>query len=175
VDPIAKAETDLPRHLARRLYRLRVIPIFLPALRERREDVGLLCSKFIEGMNPTSRRRIERVAPSALSLLVRQDWPGNVRELRNVLAYAYAVGDGPILQPNDLPPELLHGTLGVEQARLARAAASPEAQCLLEVLERTGGNKTQAANILGMSRVTLWRRMQALGIAGEDAGTEPRS
>jgi transcriptional regulator with PAS, ATPase and Fis domain len=167
-----RREVEEGRFRADLMYRLRVIPVFLPALRERREDIGLLCARFIESMNPTARRRIERVAPSALSLLERQDWPGNVRELRNVLAYAYAVGDGPILQPNDLPPELLEGALPEAAADEARAGQplSAEARRLLAVLERTGGNKKQAADILGMSRVTLWRRLQALGLADEGEG-----
>jgi len=152
------------------MYRLRVIPIFLPALRERREDIGLLCEKFIETVNPTARRKVERISPSALAVLERYDWPGNVRELRNVLAYAYAIGDGPILQPNDLPPELLEPSLGSAEAVVASEPSigeglSPEAQRLLRVLERTSGNKTRAAQILGMNRVTLWRRLKALGLA----------
>jgi transcriptional regulator with PAS, ATPase and Fis domain len=164
-----RREVEAGRFRADLMYRLRVIPIFLPALRERREDIALLCEKFIEGNNPIARRRIERVAPSVLSLLERQDWIGNVRELRNVLAYAYAIGDGPILQPSDLPPELLDPTLagGEVGARdtPGDAELSAEGRRLLDALQRTGGNKTQAANLLGMSRVTLWRRLQELDIA----------
>jgi transcriptional regulator with PAS, ATPase and Fis domain len=172
-----RKEVDEGRFRADLMYRLRVIPVFLPALRERREDIGLLCMKFIEAMNPVARRRIERVAPSVLSLLERQEWPGNVRELRNVLSYAYAVGDGPILQPNDLPPELLDSSIAGAATGRAEPALSQEARRLLEVLERTGGNKKQAAHILGMSRVTLWRRLQALGLVDEgsvETGAESR-
>ena len=162
-----RREVEEGRFRADLMYRLRVIPIFLPALRERREDISLLCSKFIEVMSSTARRRIERVAPSASSLLERHDWPGNVRELKNVLAYAYAMGDGPILQVNDLPPELLDGVLGLaEPATPLRPSErlSPEARRLLGVLEKAGGNKSKAAKLLGVSRVTLWRRLQALGL-----------
>jgi transcriptional regulator of acetoin/glycerol metabolism len=99
-----------------------------------------------------------------------------VRELRNVLAYAFAMGDGPILQPNHLPAELLDPTLADSQedggARAPRQL-SAEAERLLDALRRTGGNKKQAANLLGMSRVTLWRRLQELGIADEDEGGKP--
>jgi transcriptional regulator with PAS, ATPase and Fis domain len=174
-----RREVDEGRFRADLMYRLRVIPIFLPALRERREDIALLCDKFIESTNPTARRRIERVAPSVLGLLARQDWPGNVRELRNVLAYAYAIGDGPILQPNHLPPELLDPTLASGEASDGGARSerplSAEAKRLLDALRRTGGNKKQAAHLLGMSRVTLWRRLQELGIADRDGSGEPEA
>jgi transcriptional regulator with PAS, ATPase and Fis domain len=170
-----RREVEAGRFRADLMYRLRVIPIFLPALRARREDIELLCSKLIESMNPRARRRIERVAPSVLRLLERHDWPGNVRELRNVLAYAYAIGDGPILQANHLPPELLDPALGGEEddGGVRAPPLSAEAERLLDALRRTGGNKKQAANLLGMSRVTLWRRLQELGIAEDPGGTEP--
>jgi transcriptional regulator with PAS, ATPase and Fis domain len=165
-----RRDVEAGRFRADLMYRLRVIPIFLPALRERRDDIGLLCEKFIERMNPKARRRIERVAPSALHLLGRHDWPGNVRELRNVLAYAYAVGDGPILQPNDLPQELLDEVLRLGSAAMTDTARAtplgPEAQKVLTALERAGGNKRRAAEILGVSRVTLWRRLRELGLEG---------
>jgi transcriptional regulator with PAS, ATPase and Fis domain len=162
-----RKEVEAGRFRADLMYRLRVIPVFLPALRERREDIALLCEKFIEAMNPSARRKLERVAPSALAVLERYDWPGNVRELRNVLAYAYAIGDGPILEPGDLPPELLDPGLGAAEQVTASAPSvgeglDPEARRILKVLERTGGNKNRAAQILGISRVTLWRRLKEL-------------
>jgi transcriptional regulator with PAS, ATPase and Fis domain len=165
-----RSEVEAGRFRADLMYRLRVIPIFLPALRERREDIGLLCEKLVEDMNRTARRRIERVSPGALAVLERYDWPGNVRELVNVLAYAYAIGDGPLLQPNDLPRELLEeatapsGRPDAGPRSATAAALSPEARRLLAVLERAGGNKNRAAQILGISRVTLWRRLRALGL-----------
>ncbi|HEY6562336.1 MAG TPA: sigma 54-interacting transcriptional regulator [Polyangiaceae bacterium] len=166
-----RKEVEAGRFRADLMYRLRVIPIFLPALRERREDIGLLCEKLIESMNATSRRRIERVAPAALSVLERHDWPGNVRELRNALAYAYAMGDGPILEPSDLPAELLDPALGsaeaVNVAPSVPEGLDPQARRILQVLERTSGNKNRAAQILGMSRVTLWRRLRELGLDTE--------
>ena len=167
-----RQEVEQGRFRADLMYRLRVIPIFLPALRERKEDIGLLCSKLIESMNESSRRRIERVAPSALALLERHDWPGNVRELRNVLQYAYAIGEGPILQPSDLPPELFekspdlgeHGESKPGVGRHGSAQLDAEAQRIVKVLEKNGGNRNKAAQVLGMSRVTLWRRLRALGL-----------
>jgi transcriptional regulator with PAS, ATPase and Fis domain len=162
-----RKEVEAGRFRADLMYRLRVIPVFLPALRERREDISLLCEKFCEVMNETARRKIERVAPSALAVLERYDWPGNVRELKNVLAYAYAIGDGPLLEPGDLPPELLDPNVGAAEMVTASAPSvgehlDPEARRILKVLERTGGNKNRAAQILGISRVTLWRRLKEL-------------
>jgi transcriptional regulator with PAS, ATPase and Fis domain len=164
-----RREVEQGRFRADLMYRLRVIPIFLPPLRERRQDIGLLCEKIFESMNQGARRRVERISPSALALLERHDWPGNVRELRNVIAYAYAIGDGPILQPNDLPPELVEPTLGgpsvaAPSPTLADAGSPPEEQRIRAALERAGGSRTRAAQLLGMSRVTLWRRMRELGV-----------
>jgi transcriptional regulator with PAS, ATPase and Fis domain len=166
--PLRK-EVALGRFRADLMYRLRVIPIFLPALRERREDIPLLCDRLMQSMNKTSRRRVERVTPQAMSILERYDWPGNVRELQNVLAYAYMMGDGPLLQLGDLPPELAEairagGSKASVDSGLAAQPLSKEARQIIAALERTRGNKNQAAKILGMSRVTLWRRLRSLGL-----------
>jgi transcriptional regulator with PAS, ATPase and Fis domain len=165
-----RKEVEAGRFRADLMYRLRVIPIFLPALRERSEDIALLCQKLIERMNTTARRRIERISPAALHVLELHDWPGNVRELANVLAYAYSIGEGPILQPTDLPPELLDtppGRPDVQAAVVARAGegqSDPELRRILAALERTGGNKNRAARLLGISRITLWRKLRAAGL-----------
>jgi transcriptional regulator with PAS, ATPase and Fis domain len=165
-----RQEVEAGRFRADLMYRLRVIPIFLPALRERREDIALIAEKLIASMNESSRRHIERISPSALAVLERYDWPGNVRELRNVLAYAYAIGEGLILQASELPTELFDTELAgsAPVAAVAPRVAEhlgTEARRILTVLERTGGNKNRAAQILGISRVTLWRRLHALGLA----------
>ena len=163
-----RKEVEAGRFRADLMYRLRVIPIFLPALREREQDIALLCERLIERMNRSARRRIERVAPAALRVLERHDWPGNVRELTNVLAYAYAIGDGPILQPSDLPPELVDAASHRDERRtgalqpLPARSSDPELQRIADALERTGGNKNRAAQLLGISRVTLWRRLREL-------------
>jgi transcriptional regulator with PAS, ATPase and Fis domain len=172
-----RKEVEAGRFRADLMYRLRVIPIFLPPLRERRGDVALLCEQLFKEMNREKRRHIDAISPSALEALEHHDWPGNVRELKNVLAYAYAIGDGALLLPSDLPPELLGQR---PEEPVVRAAApegvpavagaaddsprSPEAERILHVLERTAGNRVRAAQILGLSRVTLWRRMRELGL-----------
>jgi two-component system, NtrC family, response regulator AtoC len=96
------------------LYRLRVVPIFLPPLRERKGDIPLLVEHFLERLNAQSKQRrsrvVERVAPDALRALLEWPFPGNVRELKNTVEYAFAVGSGPVLQKSDLPQEILLGT-----------------------------------------------------------------
>jgi transcriptional regulator of acetoin/glycerol metabolism len=124
-------------------------------------------------MNTTWARQISAVSPAALAVLERHDWPGNIRELKNVLAYAYAIGDGPTLQASDLPPELFEQ----DSAQAApvwvtndhdEAPQPAEKRRIQEVLERAGGSRERAAKILGLSRVTLWRRMKQYGIASGD-------
>jgi two-component system response regulator AtoC len=155
------------------MYRLRVIPIFLPPLRERREDVPLLAEKLLPGICEGSSRRFERIAQPALAALERYDWPGNVRELLNVLAYACTIGEGPILQLRDLPREVLEASdrtgtrdslpAAIRDDRPAAAAAQgDQARRIGDALARSGGSKQRAAELLGISRVTLWRQLRAL-------------
>jgi transcriptional regulator with PAS, ATPase and Fis domain len=173
-----RKEADAGRFRRDLLYRLRVIPIFLPPLRDRIGDIPLLCERLVAELTPRSRRQVERVSPAAIDVLERHDWPGNVRELRNSLAYAYAIGDGPVILPSDLPPELLGTaprevsapvTEDPEPARPApaRAPDSGPARRILDALQRAGGNRERAAQALGMSRVTLWRQMRALGLVSK--------
>jgi transcriptional regulator with PAS, ATPase and Fis domain len=167
-----RREVDAGRFRADLMYRLRVVPLFIPPLRSRPGDVLLLAGKLIEAMNGRGGRRVERLAPSVRAAFEAYSWPGNVRELRNVLEYAYVVGEGPVIVDADLPPEIVDRE--VEEA-IAPAinrplslpverAASPEAARLQRALERAGGNRDRAAQILGMSRSTLWRKLKALGI-----------
>jgi transcriptional regulator with PAS, ATPase and Fis domain len=173
-----RKEVEAGRFRADLMYRLRVVPIFIPALRDRPGDVMLLASRLIERFNQRGGRHIEGVSPAARALLEGHDFPGNVRELQNVLEYAYVIGDGPTLLESDLPPELLDPSLQRDDGPLAanvppplstEPAASSEAAKILRALERAGGSRDRAAKVLGYSRVTLWRRMRALGLAGDDA------
>ncbi len=157
-----RKECEAGRFRADLMYRLRVIPLFLPPLRERPGDVALLVDKLVAELNGTRRRKVARIGADARQVLERYDWPGNVRELKNVLAYAFAIGEGPELSAGELPPELLEaprvttprddGPVPADAARIERA------------LTRASGNRERAAALLGISRVTLWRRMRALGL-----------
>ena len=87
------------------MYRLRVVPIFIPPLRERREDISLLIWHFINQHNAANFRKIEKIEPEAMRVLLDYAWPGNIRELHNVVEYAFAVGRGTTLRLSELPPE----------------------------------------------------------------------
>lgn len=167
-----RKEVEQGRFRADLMYRLRVIPIFLPPLHARGNDVLLLALKLIEEMNQRSSRKVSHIAPSAAEALVRYAWPGNIRELRNALEYAYAIGEGPVLVSSDLPPELTSNeSIDIEASPpvntspiSSQAGQSKESERILRAIERSSGNRDRAAKILGISRITLWRRMKALGI-----------
>ena len=142
------------------MYRLRVVPVFLPPLRLRRLDVSFLLWHYIERHNPHGPRRIERIEPEAMRRLLNYPWPGNVRELQNVVEYAFAVGRGPELTLTDLPPEFQEtAPIPVPHTQTDEPAkARDEASQIREALELSGGKVEAAAEMLGMTRVTLWRK-----------------
>jgi transcriptional regulator with PAS, ATPase and Fis domain len=165
-----RAEVEAGRFRADLMFRLRVIPIRLPPLRERLGDIMLLCERIVTALNARGRRHVERIAPSAAAALERYAWPGNVRELRNVLAYAFAIGEGPELVLGDLPGEVAQpATAAAEVVAVNEHPRQidderPEVRRIRDALLRTAGSRERAARLLGMSRVTLWRRMRELGV-----------
>ena len=157
------------------MYRLRIVPVFLPPLSARRGDVALLTHKLIEQLNDQGRdqagRQITRISPGALEALTDYAWPGNVRELRSALEYAYVIGDGCQLVEADLPPEIsgaLAADVGPNTSPITAERDPPQARRIRVALERAAGNRERAAQILGMSRVTLWRRMRSYGLLDPD-------
>ncbi|MFS8065487.1 MAG: sigma-54 interaction domain-containing protein, partial [Byssovorax sp.] len=171
-----RKEVEAGRFRADLMYRLRVVPIFIPALRDRPGDVMLLLERLIDRLNQRGGRHVESVSPAARARLEAHDFPGNVRELKNLLEYAYVIGEGPTLLETDLPPELSEPSDdGVPFAAnvpppppATDQTTSPEAARILRALERSGGSRDRAAKVLGYSRVTLWRRMRALGLTGDE-------
>jgi two-component system response regulator AtoC len=168
-----RAEVEAGRFRADLMYRLRVIPVFLPPLRTRHGDVVLLAEKLVDELNAHGRRRVARISPGARAPLERHDWPGNVRELRNVLEYAYVIGEGAVLVEGDLPPEIsLPRAVASDgptpenrpPAISDAVGTSSEAARIQLALERAAGSRARAAKSLGVSRVTLWRRMKELGM-----------
>jgi DNA-binding NtrC family response regulator len=162
-----RAAAQNGRFRADLMYRLRIVPVFLPPLAARRGDVELLAHKLIEQLNEQGGRRITRISPGALEALTEYPWPGNVRELRSALEYAYVIGDGGQLVEADLPPEIsggLAGDAGANTSPVGGGGDRPETGRIRMALERAAGNRVRAAQMLGMSRVTLWRRMRSLGL-----------
>ena len=140
------------------MYRLRVVPLFLPPLVDRDGDIEALTWHFIAGFNDQGHRHIERIDQRAAELLLAYDWPGNIRELRNAVEFAFAVGLGETLVVSDLPPEL-RGEGPIMDAK-AHTAIDDERGRIRAALRRFGGRKGEAATYLGMSRSTLWRKMR---------------
>jgi len=149
------------------MYRLRVVPVFLPPLRERRLDVNLLLWHQIERHNRQGRRHVDSIAPEAMRRLLDYAWPGNVRELLNVIEYAFAVGRGPELRLEDLPPEFRETPVALDVEGLAPVKVRQhinEAELIREALSVTHGNLEAAAHYAGMSRATFWRKRKKYGI-----------
>lgn len=144
-------------------YRLNVIEIRLPPLRERREDIPLLVEAFLRKCAEASHKQVRGMSETALALLMDYSWPGNVRELENVIERAVTLARGEKIVPEDLPPTIM-GTRG-ERRVMDEAAARTlpleevEREYILRILEKTGGNKYQAAQVLGIDRKTLYRKL----------------
>ena len=153
-------------------YRLRVIPIELPPLRERREDIEPIARALLARVGTRASRSLQ-FAPEALRAILSYRWPGNVRELENALEYAATVARGQTMQPEDLPPEVLngaavnHGPSSPDAAPPPAAAdprLDPERAAIEAALQANRWSRTEAARTLGVSRSTLWRRMRELGL-----------
>ncbi|HJZ84176.1 MAG TPA: sigma-54 dependent transcriptional regulator [Polyangia bacterium] len=163
-------------------YRLNVVPVHIPPLRERREDIPLLVDHFVRKFNERLRKNIEGVEPDALDRLVGHHWPGNIRELENVLERTILFCEGPRIKASDLPAEigLSLGAPPVPVAPLGeRALPTPatslkeivraetervERELIMRALEETGGNVTRAARKLKISRKSLQNKMKEFGL-----------
>jgi two-component system, NtrC family, response regulator AtoC len=161
-----RQEVQAGRFRADLMYRLRILPLFLPPLRARPEDIELLARHFLGRLNrSTPFRKVDRIAPAALNRLQSYSWPGNVRELENAMEYAFMMGDGSTLTESDLPEEMrLNAALPAELGGEVDRALPPEARRLLAALGRASGSRERAAQSLGMSRTTLWRKLRGYGL-----------
>ncbi|MBM4274905.1 MAG: PAS domain-containing protein [Deltaproteobacteria bacterium] len=146
-------------------YRIGVIPITLPPLRERREDIPLLVEAFVERTRLKTRKPITGISKEALDVLINYSWPGNVRELLNVIEYAFVLCPEGVILPDHLPAQVLYRREPYP-ARPRTGARSPsnERQLLMAAIAEAGGKMGEAARLLGISRVTLWKRLKAYDI-----------
>ena len=169
-------------------YRLNVVPIALPPLRDRREDIPLLVSHFIEKYDRRLGKRVERVDDEALDVLVHYAWPGNIRELENVMERSILFADGPVVTVAQLPESLrdraaapprpvapvgalgsMAAPSGASMKDIVRQAQSElERSLIVRALDETGGNVTRAARQLQISRKSLQVKMKELGLRDAD-------
>jgi transcriptional regulator with PAS, ATPase and Fis domain len=152
-------------------YRINVIPVHLPPLRQRPEDIPLMVETFLHRLALRSNRSISGVSRAALDRLMAYSWPGNVRELINALEYAFVTCRQSEIEPQHLPPNVLGLAGGRLRPQIStQAAATPgdgdgqQRADLERALAAAGGHKAKAAQLLGISRVTLWKRMKRLSM-----------
>jgi DNA-binding NtrC family response regulator len=160
-------------------YRLNVIRIALPPLRERRQDIPALAQHFMARYAAETKRLVRRIAADAMGLLERHDWPGNVRELANTIERAVVLCAGEVITAADLalpgahPPAPLSNAVPVGEAEgFHKQVNAYRRQVLLTALRRTNGNHTQAAKLLGLHRTYFLRLLQKLGIRADLNGTQ---
>ncbi len=162
---IAATSRDLEQEIERRdfradlFYRIAVVRIRLPPLRERPEDLPLLVRSFLKETRAKTGKSVTQVDDEAMGLLLRYDWPGNVRQLRNVVESCVIRAQGTQIRASELPPELQARPTGSPGART-------EAERIRAALAETGGNRRRAARLLGWSRSTLYRRLRRYRIEG---------
>ena len=156
-------------------FRINTITLRVPALRERTEDIPLLCDYFLEKFRQRYQKNVKTLAPSVYHLLIRNRWPGNVRELENAIERAVLVAKGSEITVNDLPESIREESPGATDFVIPphRTLAEIEKMAILQTLQRTNWNKQEAAQILGLYRPTLYSKMKKHDI--RDAGKSARA
>jgi two-component system response regulator AtoC len=155
-------------------YRLNVMPLHVPPLRERTEDIRPIATALVEAFSRRLGRRV-RLSESLLRQLERYGWPGNVRELNNILERAVLLADSDTLTEVDLPaPEMPPRARDTAPEPLKTAVERAEREAILKALEWTGDNKTRAAELLGVSVRTLWYRIRDLGLSSREEAAPGR-
>jgi len=139
-------------------YRINVINLRIPPLRERPEDIPLLVDHFIRTLKAKTRKPIDSISPQALALLMKHDFPGNVRELENAIEHSFVMSSGSRIEASHLPQHIC-----TNASHLLRPGPSlrSEMQIILQTLRRNNGNRARTARDLGMHRTTLWRKLKS--------------
>ena len=139
-------------------FRLKVVEIKLPPLRERREDIPLLVQHFVDKFNEKFSKNVSGVSDTVMNLFMRYHWPGNIRQLENVLEHAFVVCRHNVISPRELPSDFMPGA-AAGAANGEKGDGSEEIRAIREALEQAGHNKSEAARLLGISRRTLYRKL----------------
>ena len=148
-------------------YRINVIPIWMPSLRERREDIPLLAESFFRRVQMKSGKPVQSIGRAALDALVNYNWPGNVRELRSCFEYAVVACPGPSIEPEHLPAQMQKAPNVMAEPRPILASLEEmKKQRLVNALRESGGNQSDAARRLGISRTSVWNQMKRFRVNG---------
>ena len=149
-------------------FRINVINIDLPPLRDRSTDIPLLAEHFMAVSSEELGKQAHHIAPEAMKILQQYAWPGNVRELQNVISRAILLGSSETIGPEDLPANLTSAasfpTVRSTGQTLKEALEGPERQIILDVLQANGWNRNATADTLGINRTTLYKKMKRLGL-----------
>jgi len=145
-------------------FRINVFPLHCPALANRREDIPLIAQNFIRRNATASGKKILGLTPDALEKMTLYAWPGNVRELRNAIEYAFVLCSSGAIGVDHLPPKIVHANDSIGTECRIDPGCIDERTELIKVLQEVNGNQSAAARQLGVSRVTVWKRMKKYGI-----------
>ncbi len=148
-------------------FRINVIPILLPPLRDRKEDIPLLINSFIRHLNIKTGKTIQGLSHDAMEAVMEYAWPGNIRELKNALEYSFVTADDALIQWAHLPKKITQNPVINRSPDLItppESAMSDEKSELIKALKKAQGNQTKAAALLNINRVTVWNRMKKYGI-----------
>lgn len=145
-------------------FRINVFPLQCPALKDRKEDIPLIVQNFINQNCEKKNRAALEMSPGAMEIIVAYDWPGNVRELRNAIEYASVLCARGWIEPSHLPPKIKNANKRVSEQYSLSSEARSDRDKLLSLLKQTRGNQSELARKLGISRVTLWKRIKKYGI-----------
>jgi transcriptional regulator with PAS, ATPase and Fis domain len=145
-------------------FRINVFPLRCPALRERVEDIPAIVQSFIRQNTTKTGKKILGLTPEAMERMTRYSWPGNVRELRNAIEYAFVLCPSGGIGIQHLPPKVSGAAPEFMPVKGRQVNNLPEKQELLKVLRQTQGNQSEAARMLGVSRVTVWKRIKKYGV-----------
>ena len=140
-------------------YRLNVVAIEVPSLRQRREDIPLLAGHFLQRFAERNRKAVKGFTPQAMDLLIHYDWPGNIRELENAVERAVVLLTGEYISERELPLAIASTPIPLVQSQDIQPLVEVEKEVILAALEKTGGNKTEAARQLGITRKTLLAKL----------------
>lgn len=165
---IAATNTDIQKAIEQGtfredlFYRLNVIPVLIPPLRERIEDIPYLVRHFIKKYALIYKKDIHEIEDEALDMLIRYSWPGNIRELENAVSYAFARTKSNIIKTQKLPPQVRENQECISKSRLL--SHNDEQQAILQLLEKYQWNRSKVAKEMGIGRTTLWRKLRSLGL-----------